>query len=79
MAGALIIAAGMATLIGTLPARAAHFAVATERTLWYQVGVFLLAFLLMLALPARRRHSAGLDSVRDDGREPNRYEGSVNR
>ena len=35
------------------------FAAAVTRALWYQVGVFLLAFLLMLALPARRGHSAG--------------------
>ena len=52
--------------------RAAHFAVATSHTLWYQVGVFLLAFLLMLALPARRRHNTGPDFVRDDEREPRR-------
>jgi EmrB/QacA subfamily drug resistance transporter len=32
------------------------FAAATERTLWYQVGVFVLAFLLMLALPGTRGH-----------------------
>jgi hypothetical protein len=34
------------------------FAASVERTLWFQVGVFLLSFLLMLALPAgagRRR------------------------
>jgi hypothetical protein len=30
---------------------------------WYQVGVFVLAFLLMLALPARRGHSGGPASV----------------
>jgi hypothetical protein len=28
------------------------FAASVQRTLWFQVGVFLLAFLLMLALPA---------------------------
>jgi MFS family permease len=45
-------------IIGNPPAPAVRhvFATATERTLWYQVGVFLLAFLLMLALPDRRRH-----------------------
>jgi hypothetical protein len=34
------------------------FAASLQRTLWFQVGVFLLSFLLMLALPAgagRRR------------------------
>lgn len=54
-----------------LPARASHglavasttavkrdFASTVERTLWYHVGVFGLAFLLMLGLPARRRRSA---------------------
>jgi hypothetical protein len=30
------------------------FAAAVEHALWFQVGVFGLAFLLMLALPARR-------------------------
>jgi hypothetical protein len=30
-----------------------------ERALWYQAGVFGLAFLPMLALPARHRHTAG--------------------
>jgi len=29
------------------------FAASLVRTLWFQVGVFLLSFLLMLALPAR--------------------------
>jgi hypothetical protein len=28
-----------------------------QRTLWYQVGAFLLAFLLMLALPRRTARS----------------------
>jgi len=32
---------------------------AVTRALWYQVGVFVLGFLLMLALPARRGHSGG--------------------
>jgi len=35
------------------------FAAAVTHALWFQVGVFGLAFLLMLALPARRRHAAG--------------------
>jgi MFS family permease len=38
------------------------FAASVQRTLWFQVGVFLLAFLLMLALPAgagRREAHAG--------------------
>jgi EmrB/QacA subfamily drug resistance transporter len=34
------------------------FTSATERTLWYQVGVFGLAFGLMTALPTRRGHRA---------------------
>ena len=39
------------------------FASATEHALWFQVGVFGLAFLLMLALPARRRHNRRTASV----------------
>ena len=39
------------------------FAGAVEHALWFQVGVFGLAFLLMLALPARRRHNAPTESV----------------
>jgi hypothetical protein len=39
------------------------FATAVTRTLWFQVGVFVLAFLLMLALSARRRHTARPASV----------------
>jgi MFS family permease len=37
------------------------FAASLQRTLWFQVGAFLLSFLLMLALPARagRRRGAG--------------------
>jgi hypothetical protein len=34
-------------------------------TLWYQVGVFVLAALLMLALPARRRHTTQPNSVKE--------------
>jgi hypothetical protein len=30
------------------------FAASVQRTLWFQVGAFLLAFLLMLGLPARK-------------------------
>jgi hypothetical protein len=36
---------------------------AVTHALWYQVGVFVLAFLLMLALPARRGHSGGAAAV----------------
>ena len=50
------------------------FASALERTLWFQVGVFLLSFLLMVALPRRsgRRsahaaESAGPELEADDG------------
>jgi hypothetical protein len=39
------------------------FAAATEHALWFQVGVFGLAFLLMLALPARRGHNRRTASV----------------
>ena len=39
------------------------FATAVEHALWFQVGVFGLAFLLMLALPARRGHNTGSASV----------------
>jgi hypothetical protein len=39
------------------------FATAVEHALWFQVGVFGLAFLLMLALPARARHNSGTASV----------------
>jgi MFS family permease len=39
------------------------FAAATEHALWFQVGVFGLAFLLMLALPARRGHNRRAASV----------------
>jgi EmrB/QacA subfamily drug resistance transporter len=35
------------------------FTAATERTLWYQAGVFALAFVLMLALPAGPRRTSG--------------------
>ena len=39
------------------------FAAAVEHALWFQVGVFGLAFLLMLALPARRGHNPRPGSV----------------
>ena len=39
------------------------FATAVEHALWFQVGVFGLAFLLMLALPARRGHNTPGKSV----------------
>jgi hypothetical protein len=32
---------------------------------WYQVGAFVLAFLLMLALPHRRSHNSGAQSVKE--------------
>lgn len=38
-------------------------AYAVERALWFQVGVFGPAFLLMLAPPARRGHSRPAQSV----------------
>ncbi|HEX5288854.1 MAG TPA: hypothetical protein VFX25_08275, partial [Streptosporangiaceae bacterium] len=34
------------------------FAASLERTLWFQVGVFVLSFLLMLALPRHSRPQA---------------------
>ncbi len=39
------------------------FAAAVEHALWFQVGVFGLAFLLMLALPGRRGYNRGPASV----------------
>ena len=39
------------------------FATAAEHALWFQVGVFGLAFLLMLGLPARRGHNPAGKSV----------------
>jgi hypothetical protein len=39
------------------------FAAAVEHALWFQVGVFGLAFLLMFALPARRGHKTSAPSV----------------
>lgn len=44
------------------------FAATVEHTLWYQVGVFVLAFLLMLGLPRRRRRTAGAGIIADGGR-----------
>jgi hypothetical protein len=41
------------------------FAAATEHALWFQVGVFGLAFLLMFALPARRGHNTGAATVQE--------------
>lgn len=38
-------------------------AYAVERALWFQVGVFGPAFLLMLAPPARRGHNQPAPSV----------------
>jgi EmrB/QacA subfamily drug resistance transporter len=39
------------------------FVTAVEHALWFQVGAFGLAFLLMLALPARRGHNSPAKSV----------------
>jgi hypothetical protein len=36
---------------------------AVQHALWFQVGVFGLAFLLMLAWPARRGHNPATPSV----------------
>jgi hypothetical protein len=47
----------------TIGASARVFAAAVEHALWFQVGVFGLAFLLMLALPARHRHNPPATSV----------------
>ena len=44
------------------------FASATEHALWFQVGVFGLAFPLMLAPPARRRHNTEAATVTEYGR-----------
>ena len=44
-------------------ASARAFAAAVEHALWFQVGVFGLAFLLVLALPARHRHNPPTTSV----------------
>ena len=44
-------------------ASARAFATAVEHALWFQVGVFGLAFLLMLALPAQRGHNPPTPSV----------------
>jgi hypothetical protein len=38
-------------------------AACTERTLWYQAGVFVLTFVLMLALLTGRRYLTGLRPV----------------
>jgi EmrB/QacA subfamily drug resistance transporter len=39
------------------------FAAAVTHALWYEVGAFALAFLLMLALPGRRRHNEAASGV----------------
>jgi MFS family permease len=41
------------------------FAGAVTHALWYQVGAFALAFLLMLALPGRRSHTDGASAVKE--------------
>lgn len=59
--------AGASRILVTAGASAVRrdFAAALQRTLWFQVGVFLLSFLLMLALPAGagRRRPAGQPTV----------------
>src|SRR5580658_4165513 len=52
------------------------FATALEHALWFQVGVFGLAFLLMLALPARRGHNRGLAPVSESTKTESRGESS---
>jgi hypothetical protein len=37
------------------------FAAAVTHALWYEVGAFALAFLLMLALPGRHRHNEAVN------------------
>ena len=72
MSGALIMAAGMAALIGIVH----HYgAGAVEHALWFQVGVFGLAFLLMLARPARRRHNPEAAIVTEYGRQTSSIRG----
>ena len=67
---------------GTAERRA--FAGALQRTLWFQVGVLLLSFLLMLALPARsgRRAVDGAEpaaaAAGTDGAGPPIGEGAIN-
>ena len=51
------------------------FASATEHALWFQVGVFGLAFLLMLARPARRRHNPEAAIVTEYGRQTSSIRG----
>jgi hypothetical protein len=51
------------------------FAGAVEHALWFQVGVFGLAFLLMLALPARRRHNRTAATVKEYGRQTSSIRG----
>jgi hypothetical protein len=50
-------AADHAIAAGAAQAVKRDFTAALQRTLWYQVGAFLLAFLLMLALPRRAARS----------------------
>jgi|HubBroStandDraft_6_1064221.scaffolds.fasta_scaffold58099_2 hypothetical protein len=50
-------AADHAITAGAARAMKRDFTAALQRTLWYQVGTFLLAFLLMLALPRRAARS----------------------
>jgi EmrB/QacA subfamily drug resistance transporter len=64
--GAHALPATAATVLARVGSSAVgrDFAASLERTLWFQVGVFGLAFLLMLALPAgtgRRRAEASAD------------------
>ena len=59
-------AADHAIAAGAAQAVRRDFTAALQRTLWYQVGAFLLAFLLMLALPQRAARSVRhTEPVRD--------------
>ena len=52
------------------------FAASLVRTLWFQVGVFLLSFLLMLALPGKpARDAAGQELA--DGATPGELAGAA--
>jgi hypothetical protein len=57
-------AAGKVLTASALAAVKRDFTAATERTLWYQAGVFAFAFVLMLALPAGRHQATGPSPVR---------------
>jgi EmrB/QacA subfamily drug resistance transporter len=63
--------AGVHQVLATVGGTAVRhdFTASVERTLWFQVGAFLLSFLLMLALPAGagRRQQAAIGSAADGG------------